>query len=282
MTAPSGLLEQGIEEAKRGNRTEARDLLMRLVEAEPENELAWIWLSGLVDSWEDKIIACENVLALNPSNEQVQAYLYTLLREQKKAHAGQPARSDRAVAAARSEPPEETPLRTLAGRYESQGKLDDAIQALADLASQTRDSREFDRIYREITRLESLQRDQIQHIAPASTILRMTLSWPLLYLFLAVLQTGLKPFGAGAWYLWAGLPVVAIGAFLLALAEVRAPHAVWRRLFSAQYDSSSGVERVIAGAAGWFLVGVPHALLLVNSLNRLSVFRVPYPPLPGG
>ena len=76
------VLQRAIRAARAGRREEARDLLIDLVETDPQCEMAWIWLSGLVDSPEDKIIACENVLAINPSNEKVRLYLIQLQKQQ--------------------------------------------------------------------------------------------------------------------------------------------------------------------------------------------------------
>jgi hypothetical protein len=47
----------------------ARDLLLRVVEAEEWNEEGWLWLSGAVDDVEDKLTALRNVLTINPENE---------------------------------------------------------------------------------------------------------------------------------------------------------------------------------------------------------------------
>lgn len=47
----------------------ARDLLLRVVEAEEWNEEGWLWLSGAVDDTEDKLTALRNVLTINPDNE---------------------------------------------------------------------------------------------------------------------------------------------------------------------------------------------------------------------
>lgn len=287
MTAPAGLLQQAIQAARQGRRTEARDLLLEVVEAEPENATAWIWLTGLVDSREDQVVACENALALDPSNEKVRAYLYRLLRQQGDdplpgRRAGDRGNEEMGPTPGVRAPTGFIDLRGLARQHEAGGRLDEAIRTLADLASVTTDSYEFDRIYREIMRLEALQKDQVVHIAPTSIILRMTLSWPLLYLFLALVQAGLNPFARGAWFLWAGLPVVAAGAFLLAAAEVPAPHPVWRSIFSENDGLGSRAARIAAAAGGWILVGAPHILLLIDSLNRLSIFRIPYPPISGG
>lgn len=77
------IIQMAIQAARAGRKAEARDLLIELVQVDPQNELAWVWLSGLVDSLEDRIIACENVLTINPANEKVRAYLTELQRQYK-------------------------------------------------------------------------------------------------------------------------------------------------------------------------------------------------------
>ena len=79
---PSGdVLQRAIRAARAGQTVQARDLLIGLVDVDPQNELAWVWLSGLVDSLDDRIIACENVLTINPANEKVRVYLTELQRQ---------------------------------------------------------------------------------------------------------------------------------------------------------------------------------------------------------
>src|SRR5687767_12342636 len=75
------VLQRAIQAARAGRRDEARDLLLQLVVVDPQNEMAWIWLSGLVDSLEDRIIAGENVITVNPANEKVRAYLTQLQKQ---------------------------------------------------------------------------------------------------------------------------------------------------------------------------------------------------------
>jgi hypothetical protein len=62
-------LKAGIAALKAGRRDEGRQLLMEAVEQDEENEMAWLWLSGAVDTDEDKRICLENVLTLNPDNQ---------------------------------------------------------------------------------------------------------------------------------------------------------------------------------------------------------------------
>lgn len=68
-------LRDGIAAAKAGRRDEARDLLMRVIEVNERSEQAWLWLGGVVDTDEDRLICLENVLTLNPDNVQARAGL---------------------------------------------------------------------------------------------------------------------------------------------------------------------------------------------------------------
>lgn len=68
-------LRDGIAAAKAGRRDDARELLMRVVEANERSEQGWLWLSSVVDTDEDRLICLENVLTLNPDNVQARAGL---------------------------------------------------------------------------------------------------------------------------------------------------------------------------------------------------------------
>ena len=71
MTTPDteDYLKQGIAALKSGQREKAQELLITAVEYDEENEQAWLWLSGAVETDEDKRICLENVLTLNPKNQ---------------------------------------------------------------------------------------------------------------------------------------------------------------------------------------------------------------------
>ena len=49
-------LRQGIAAARAGQQAQAREMLMQVVEIDEENLLAWLWLSGVVDSLEDRVV----------------------------------------------------------------------------------------------------------------------------------------------------------------------------------------------------------------------------------
>jgi tetratricopeptide (TPR) repeat protein len=65
-------LNNGIAAAKAGKRAEARELLLRVVDADENNLQAWLWLSGVVTTLEDREVCLQNVLALDPVNEAAQ------------------------------------------------------------------------------------------------------------------------------------------------------------------------------------------------------------------
>ena len=71
-TATSGeterLLSEGQDAARTGDKDKARILLSQVVERDPHNEQAWMWLSGVVTEPEEQQICLENVLVINPGN----------------------------------------------------------------------------------------------------------------------------------------------------------------------------------------------------------------------
>lgn len=62
------LLRSGIAAAKAGRKQEARRILVQVTELDERNEQAWLWLSGLVATLEERRICLENVLSINPNN----------------------------------------------------------------------------------------------------------------------------------------------------------------------------------------------------------------------
>jgi tetratricopeptide (TPR) repeat protein len=62
-------LTDGIAAAQAGKRAEARELLLRVVQIDEDNGEAWLWLSRVVTTLEDREVCLANVLALDPANE---------------------------------------------------------------------------------------------------------------------------------------------------------------------------------------------------------------------
>ena len=275
------LLRRGVEAARVGRRTEAREILLRVVDQDPRNEMAWAWLTGLVDGLEDKIIACENVLTINPGNEKVKAYLGILLQQKATIEESAHLINVQKPAMPEGGQPDAGPRLSRdplweAERLEHEGKFEEAKNAYEILAAKAKSSSQFDHIYRQIVRLEGLQQEKIRFVAPALSIRRMTFTWSLLYLSLLFVQVGLNPFAHFS-FLWIGLPVVGLGSFLLALSEVRTRHVIWEKIFLEE-GSGSHFARTVLMVAGWVFVILPFALMILNSLARLQHFQIPPEP----
>ena len=76
-------------------------------------------------------------------------------------------------------------------------------------------------------RFATMKIEKVRHVRPAITILRLSTGLPLLYILEILLQEGLNPIKYPAPDLWIGIPIVALGSFFLAVASVRARHAIW-------------------------------------------------------
>lgn len=64
------MLRSGISLAKEGNRVEARQMLLNVTEADPNNETAWLWLASISEYPEELLVFLQNVLKVNPENER--------------------------------------------------------------------------------------------------------------------------------------------------------------------------------------------------------------------
>jgi len=278
------LLRRGIEAAHANRKVEAREFFMQVVEVDPRNELAWMWLSGLVDNLEDQIIACENVLTINPENQKVRLFLDSLKRKQQvlrgenretpqKSHEQPRAHQVKKEHGVKRDSPTRDPMR-VAEYLEQDGKFDQALEIYRVEAAKAKDLHVFDQIYKKIIHIEKILAENIKFIPPRLAVFRLTFSWPLLYLSLALVQVGLKPLEHLTSYLWFAFPWVVLGSFLVAVSEVRYRHVIWRKIFRENGDGSL-IARIVVGTVGWLMIFIPLALLLIDSLNRLSVFQIP-------
>jgi tetratricopeptide (TPR) repeat protein len=77
-------LAQGIAAAESGRKQEARTLLTEVVQADESRLAAWLWLSQVVDSLDDKTVCLENALILEPAHEFAQAELAQVKVDQEK------------------------------------------------------------------------------------------------------------------------------------------------------------------------------------------------------
>jgi hypothetical protein len=78
MMSTNDILEQGIAALKAGQKAEARHLLEQVVQQDKDNETAWLWLSGAVDTDSDRIHCLRETLRINPNNQHARRGLEML------------------------------------------------------------------------------------------------------------------------------------------------------------------------------------------------------------
>jgi tetratricopeptide (TPR) repeat protein len=131
------LLQQAISAVRAGHELTARDIFLEVVEINPRNETAWMWLIGLLDDLDDCIYACQQVLEINPTNAKVNQYLGQLLADRKKQQEAQRLRVEeqmnhaRELVGAKKQSEALELVRTLAKTGEANA---DVWRMLADLA----------------------------------------------------------------------------------------------------------------------------------------------------
>lgn len=69
MDASADLLRQGMAALRAGDRATAETLLARATQMDPNNEQAWLWLSGAASTPAEQRRCLEQVLRINPQND---------------------------------------------------------------------------------------------------------------------------------------------------------------------------------------------------------------------
>lgn len=72
------IVKEAVRALKANNKAEARTLLEKATELDPYNEQAWLWLSGVVETELDQQTCLQNVLFINPGNENAKQGLAML------------------------------------------------------------------------------------------------------------------------------------------------------------------------------------------------------------
>ncbi|MCS6939423.1 MAG: hypothetical protein RMJ55_10530 [Roseiflexaceae bacterium] len=76
------LFVRGVAAARGGQRRLAAVLLSRVVQLDPQHEMGWLWLSGVLDDPKEIAFCLRSVLAINPHNEPAQRGLAWLKSRQ--------------------------------------------------------------------------------------------------------------------------------------------------------------------------------------------------------
>ncbi len=74
----SDTLQRAIAAIKAGDKTSGQRLLVEVIRNDPRNEAAWLWMSAVLDSDEQRRTCLERVLAINPGNPTARRGLASL------------------------------------------------------------------------------------------------------------------------------------------------------------------------------------------------------------
>ena len=244
--ARSWLLEAEVA-YRQGDSERAQELLLRYVGVDEQNESAWYLLSKLVPNREDRIIALENVLTLNPGHAEAQARLDRLRRV------------------------DEQPL--AAGiMYEQQGDLNNAINQYIQASMQANSlaDRLEARRRLELAQLR-VQAPDYKPISPRATIMRLSSGPVLMFGALLFLQGGMRPLPLILpWLLGSGC--ILLGSLLVEVTSTMPLLSYWYSWWQARGLGHEGLARFAIWLFGLALVLIPYSLLFGLALIQLNAY----------
>lgn len=69
------LMQLGIQSARQGNKPNARVIFQQVLDADKQNERAWLWMAAVTDDPVDRTRYLNTVLRINPNNNTAQREL---------------------------------------------------------------------------------------------------------------------------------------------------------------------------------------------------------------
>ena len=72
------MLQEAVEAIRQGQRGRARDLLTRLLRADPSNTQYWLWMSSVVETPKEQIYCLQSILKVDPNNKAARQGLVLL------------------------------------------------------------------------------------------------------------------------------------------------------------------------------------------------------------
>ena len=93
------LLQRAITHINAGEGDQGRALLEKILEQDPKNDRAWVWLSGCVEDPMQRRICLQQALSANPENQAALDGMRVLDGELMQASSGQPSLLDRRLSA---------------------------------------------------------------------------------------------------------------------------------------------------------------------------------------
>ncbi|MBT3321430.1 MAG: hypothetical protein HN392_04005 [Anaerolineae bacterium] len=224
-----------------GNIELALTRLRKLLQENDQAEDAWFLLVKHTPNIEEKEQALARIYALDPKNKEKEKAL-------------------RSVRFFRKNPLE------LAKSYEEKGQIKEAVKIYENLARKAQGRGEWDRLLREINRLEKLKKEKIVYISPRLTIARLSIGVPLLFLAMVITQIGYD-FQHFTFLMGVEFLMVIFGSFLAAVAAVSSEHRIWQELGNVAGRGSIRLRMVLV-TTGTTIMLLPFILLGLEAYTR--------------
>jgi tetratricopeptide (TPR) repeat protein len=286
MSQSDANLRQAIQAAKAGRRAEAQQLLLQLVEVDPHQEMAWLWLSELVEEPQDKIIALENALTLN--YRPAVAERLAKLKEQITPRPS-PLEFDSEPLLVEPEPepdedvwqyappkPEEDPLLVQARVYDEAGDLKRAIKAYRKAKRKAKSAVDRHRAERLLADTEKRYRlSRIKETSSRTRLVRLSVGPMLVYGLLLFIHGGFSLLRLNPLLCIGGLPLL-LGSLLLVGVTQFPGHTFWQELLG-ENGLRKRPFRLLLHAVGLLLLILPFLLIYLDAQQRLSEYQPVYP-----
>jgi tetratricopeptide (TPR) repeat protein len=240
-------LDGAAQEYRKGHKEQALENLLRYVEVDDSNPRVWYMLAELAPRLDDKIIALENVLTLDPS------------------YAGARARLDKLRQSV------ENPL-TLGALYEAQGDLDNAINQYIQASMQANSlaDRLEARRRLEYAQIKVLAPDY-KPISPPLTLARLAVGPVFMFAVLLFLHGGMRLLPTII-PLLLGSASILFGSALIAVTNTMPLLSYWYSWWQKQGLKNEAVARVALLTSGVTLLLGPYALLFTHAFFQLNFY----------
>ena len=227
-----------------GSKDEALELLLQYTQVDENDPKVWVWISRLAAGVDDKVIALENALRLDPDSEETKTTLRKL----------------RAI--------RKNPL-ALGMYYEELGDLENAVNQymLAERQLANREERIEAHQRRELA-LTRLEAPGFKLVSPALVVARLTAGPVLLYFLLLLAQSGFNLLAATPTSCVAGL-AVPMGGFLMVMTGAWEVRHAWQNGLR-----KLNIHAFRLAQAGFWLLGLalmllPFLLILIEGYFRI-------------
>lgn len=252
----NGLYQEAITAYKNGRSHNARELLEQLVQSNPNHEKAWLGLSQLAYKPEEKVVALEKALELNPDNAKGQVRLQKLKLSLDDFLAlglayekfGQYARALSAYQVAIRNAISNTDRHIARKHYlEIKAKTDKIIQAKEETEK------------------------EIKITSANSTLVRLALGPIIIYILLLFIHGGLNPVKI-PFLFYLGILGVIVGS-LITVGTANTPnHPVWQKIMGPEGITDTPTRAIMTGLGMLFIV-IPFAIVLLSGLNRIAQIK---------